>query len=211
MTHALISRRAMLVTSAWLPLAACSVLPDPPAPQMYRLSPQTKDPVGAIALPGRLVVDTPSAPQNLDSDRIAIFRGATRFDYYADSVWTSRVPLLLQDLVVGAFQDDGRIADVGRDMDDLGSTYLLKIDIRDFEACYGNSGLPPEIVVSLDLDLLRMQGHHNIGHTVITERATAARNKLHDVVQAFNAATAAALQQSVAWTCSKMRVQQVVR
>ena len=61
----------------------------------------------------RLVVDIPIASESLDTDRIALIRDRTKFDYYANSLWTDRVPLLVQTLLVEAFENDGSIAQVG--------------------------------------------------------------------------------------------------
>ena len=73
----------------------------------------------------RLVVDIPTASESLDTDRIALIRDRTRFDYYANSLWTDRVPLLVQALLVEAFENDGSIAQVARDAQTLTPDYLL--------------------------------------------------------------------------------------
>ena len=117
MTRPSLSRRRVLVAASCVaPLAGCSVLPDPPAAQIYRLSPLADDPPnGRIAAQAAGRSTCPTASESLDTDRIALTRGRTRFDYYADSIWTDRVPVLLQGLLVEAFENDGHIAEVGRD------------------------------------------------------------------------------------------------
>src|SRR3954454_15664591 len=103
-------RRRMLITaSCTIPFAGCSVLPSPPASQIYRLTPVADDPPRRRILHRRLVVDIPTASESLDTDRIALIRDGTRFNYYADSLWTDRVPMLVQTLVVEAFENDGSI------------------------------------------------------------------------------------------------------
>src|SRR5580693_4119844 len=97
-----ISRRRVMALACLAPLVGCSMLTDPPQPQMYRLNPADLDPAASGVRRGSLEIAIPSAPQNLDSDRIALTRGATRFDYFADSTWTDRVPALLQALLVEA-------------------------------------------------------------------------------------------------------------
>ena len=77
-------------------LAGCSVLPEPRSAQIYRLSAKVPDPPGNPIPHIRLAIDLPNASQSLDTDRIALVQGPTRFDYYADSVWTDRLPVLLQ-------------------------------------------------------------------------------------------------------------------
>src|ERR1700721_3014845 len=107
----MLSRRHFLVAgSCIVPLAGCSVLPSPTMAQIYRINPSVNDPPTGRTLHKRLVVDIPTASESLDTDRIALIRERTRFDYYANSLWTDRVPLLLQGLLVEAFENDGSIA-----------------------------------------------------------------------------------------------------
>ena len=67
--YRLLSRREIVgaaVCTVWL--AGCSLLPDPPAPQIYRLRPQADDPPSGPSLRGQLAIDMPSAPQSLDAE-----------------------------------------------------------------------------------------------------------------------------------------------
>jgi cholesterol transport system auxiliary component len=204
--NAKLSRRRVLVAMfCSAPLAGCSVLPDPPAPQIYRLRPLADDAPSKRRIRKRLVVDIPTASESLDTDRIALIRARTRFDYYANSLWTDRVPLLLQGLLVEAFENDGSIAEVGRDAQTLTPDYLLVTEIRDFEARYTGSGQQtPSVVVTLDFSLVKMPDHQMIGRTLITESSSAARDNVDSVVEAFDVAVGKALVRSIAWTTGIM-------
>jgi cholesterol transport system auxiliary component len=206
MTRPLLSRRRVLLTaSCVVSLAGCSVLPDPPAAQIYRLSSLSDDPPNGPSLHKRLVIDVPSASESLDTDRIALTRNRTRFDYYADSIWTDRVPVLLQGRLIEAFENDGHIAEVGRDASALTPDYLLETEIRDFEARYGGpDGQPPAVAVALVLSLVRMPDRQMAGQTLITATASAARNDLDSIVEAFDVAVGKAMTGSVAWTLRTM-------
>jgi cholesterol transport system auxiliary component len=198
----LLSRRGVLV-AAWciVPLAGCSVLPNPPVAQIYRLSPTVDDPPPGPVLRKRLVVEIPTASESLDTDRIALIRDRTRFDYYANSLWTDRVPLLVQGLLIDALENDGSIAEIARDASNMTPDYVLQTEIREFEARYTGTGdQPPNAVVALDLSLVKMPERRMIGRTLVTETAPATRNSLDGVVEAFDAAIGKALAQSVAWT-----------
>ena len=125
MTPPLPRRRMLIAASCTMPFAGCSVLPSPPVSQIYRLTPVADDPPRRRILHRRLVVDIPTASESLDTDRIALIRDRTRFDYFANSLWTDRVPLLVQALLVEAFENDGSIAQVARDAQTLTPDYLL--------------------------------------------------------------------------------------
>lgn len=205
MTPMLSRRRLLVATSCIVPLAGCSVLPSPPAAQIYRISPSVDDPPKGRVLHKRLVVDIPTASESLDTDRIALIRERTRFDYYANSLWTDRVPLLLQGLLLQAFENDGTIADVARDASTLTPDYLLATEIREFEARYTGSGeQAPAAVVAWSLSLVKMPGRQMANRMLITEAVPAARNSIDSVVEAFDAAVGKGLERSVAWTIRTM-------
>ena len=201
-----IPRRALLLAAPVLAVPpGCSVLPAPPVAQIYRLSPQPEDPPGRAIPHSRLAIDLPVASESLDTDRIALAQGRTRFDYYAGSVWTDRLPVLLQTLMVEAFEADGRIGEVSRDTDGLAQGDLLRTEIRRFEAQYAAPAAgPPEVVVVLGLRLSTGPEGRLVGHRLVSARVQAPRDKLEAIVTAFDAATGEALAQSVAWTVQAM-------
>lgn len=202
MSAGFVPRRIFLLAGPLLAASSsCSVLPNPSMAQIYRLSPQVNDPGGHSIPHSRLLVDMPTASQSLDTNRIALTQGRTRFDYYADSVWTDRLPTLLQTLLVEAFEADGRITELSRDAYSLTRGYLLRTDIRLFEAQYAESATgPPDIAVALDLHLSANPEGRSVGNKLISARAQAAQNKLDAIVIAFDTATGDALAQSVTWT-----------
>ena len=203
MTPPLPRRRMLIAASCTVPFAGCSVLPSPPVPQVYRLTPVADDPPRRRILHRRLVVDIPIASESLDTDRIALIRDRTRFDYYANSLWTDRVPLLMQTLLVEAFENDGSIAQVARDAQTLTPDYLLATEIRRFEAVYAGSGDQlPMAVAALDLSLVKMPDHRMLGRTLITESAPASLNSVDSIVEAFDVAVGKILLRCVAWTTS---------
>lgn len=203
MTPLLPRRRMLIAASCTMPFAGCSVLPSPRAPQIYRLTPVADDPPRRRILHRRLVVDIPTASESLDTDRIALIRDRTRFDYYANSLWTDRVPLLMQTLLVEAFENDGSISQVARDAQTLTPDYLLATEIRRFEAVYaGSAEQLPMAVAALDLSLVKMPDHRMLGRTLITESAPASLNSVDSIVEAFDVAVGKILLRSVAWTTS---------
>jgi cholesterol transport system auxiliary component len=205
MTPMLSRRRLLVVGSCVVPLAGCSVLPSPPVAQIYRISPSVDDPPKGRTLHKRLVVDIPTASESLDTDRIALVRERTRFDYYANSLWTDRVPLLLQGLLLETFENDGTIAEVARDASTLTPDYILATEIREFEARYTGSGdQPPSVTVAWSLSLVKTPGRQMANRILVTESAPASRNSTDSVVEAFDVAVGKALERSVVWTIRTM-------
>lgn len=185
------------------------MLPSPPTPQIYRLSLQSlpaSDPPHRRSLRRQLVIELPTASESLDTDRIALVRGRTKFDYYANSLWTDRVPVLIQTLLVEAFEGDGSIAQVGRGAQDLTPDYILTTEVRKFEASYGErADQPPTVVIALSLRLIKMPDHRMLARTLVTEESPASSNSVESVAEAFDVAVGRILLQCVTWTTGIMR------
>ena len=201
----ILRRRVLVVGLCAVPVVGCSVFPSPSVPQMYRLSPESSaagDPQHRRILRRQLVIDIPTASESLDTDRIALIRGRTKFDYYANSLWTDRVPVLVQTLLVEAFENDGSIARVGRNAQELTPEYLLETEVRRFEAVHGDADQPPTAVIALDLVLVKMPDHRMLARTLLVERSLASSNSVESVVEAFDVAIGKLLPQCVAWATS---------
>jgi len=113
--------------------------------------------------------------------------------------------VLLQGLLVEAFENDGTIAEIGRNARTLTPDYVLQTEIRDFQASYAAPGDDsPAAVVALALSLVRMPERQMVGQTVITESSSASRNTLDSIVEAFDVAVGKVLVRSIAWTTRTM-------
>jgi cholesterol transport system auxiliary component len=202
MTGSVLSRRRILGSASCLmPLTGCSLLFAQPAPQLYRLTPRTDDALNARPIHRQLVIVVPVAPQSLDTDRIALTRNRTTLDYFAGAIWTDRAPVLLQGLLIRAFEDSGQIVGVGRDSSGLTPDHLLETELREFEAHYAEMDeQPPTAAVSLVAKLVKMPGRQIIASMHAAEQASAARNDLASIVDAFDTAVGNIIAHVVVWT-----------
>lgn len=182
-------------------LAGCALdLPgsgDPP--QLYTLSPKSSFAPDLPRVDWQLVVATPVAAAGLDTSRIAVQRAPLTLDYYARAAWSDRTPLLVQTLLVESFENSGRIVAVGREAVGLRADYLLKTELREFQAEYAGDG-PPQVRVKINAKLVRVPDRQIIaGHTAeALERASG--TALHDIAAAFDVALGRCLKGIVEWT-----------
>ena len=188
----------MLGLAAGAALGGCSGIIGPVPMQLYRLDPP-ESPAPGPEVRWRLAVAVPDAAQALDTDRIALDRGPSRFDYFAGAAWTDRAPALIQGLLIRRFAQSGRIFAVSRDTDSLRVDYLLRTELRAFEAGYASEGAPPEVAVEIAATLIHMPLRDVAQTTLVRHAALAARNDLEAVVQAFAAATGQSLDALVLW------------
>jgi cholesterol transport system auxiliary component len=194
-------RRFLSLSGAALLLAGCSELGGQRPPQLYRLRARRGEASDLPVVSWQLIVSEPVAEQSLDTARIALARSPTRLDYFADSAWTDRTPALLQDLIIEAFENSGRVVAIGRFASDLRADYVLQTELRDFEARYdGASTQPPTIHVRIEAKLVKMPERDIIGNMIFAQEATAAQNEIDSIVVAFDEALNQVLSRLVAWT-----------
>jgi cholesterol transport system auxiliary component len=168
-------------------LSACGVVPEVNAPlNLYTLKPQVAPIDNPPAFDWQLVVSTPQAGANLDTNRIALSRAANRTEYFADGVWADAAPALVQAKLIEAFETAVPKLAVGRDSIGLKPDYILQSELRDFQAVY--NGTAGEAVVKLAGRLVKMPERRIMGTVSAEARRPAGGSGLPAMVAAFEGA-----------------------
>ena len=197
---ALTRRNVFVSGAAVLALGGCGSLlgPSGPPAQIYRLDPVFPAPSPGPPVSWQLAVARPLSSQTLDTERIALVRGAA-MDYFADAQWNDSVPRLVQALLVDAFERSGRILAVARESEGVRADYMIETEIRDFDAQYATENGAPTVVVDI---MARLLGAHGavIASRNVRLSQPAGANSVANVVTAFDQALGATLEQVVDWT-----------
>ncbi len=178
------------------------------AQQTYYLR-ATATPAGAaVPLPVALRVAAPDASPGLDTARIVLVQPDHRMGFYAASQWPSPAPVMLEALAVQALRASGNWASVQDSGSPFPSDLLLLVTLRRFEADYTGAAAAPQVHVVLDAILGRHGGNDVMGSFEVSGAATAAANRMGDVVSAFEQATNEALGALAQQTLSVARASQ---
>jgi len=185
-----------------LALGACAVLPDVGAPlDLYTLTPKTTFEGPLPKVDWQLVVEMPLAAAGLDTSRIAIARSPFRLDYYAGAVWTENAPAMVQTLMIESFESTHRIVAVGREAIGLRPDYILKTDLREFQAMYDDANdLVPTILVRMNAKLVQMPERRIIAARTVEREVEAQSSRLADIITAFDTALGRVLKEIVVFT-----------
>lgn len=204
MSKFLLDRRTLLVAGvSSVALAACSNIVGPPAAApLYMLRPKIPASGAGRRVNWQISVQLPEAPQSLDTDRIALVQPGDIMDYYANAAWPDRLPFLVQQALIEAFETNNRIMAVGRDTDVLRADYLLQTDIRDFQARYDVADAPPTAEVRIAAKLIAAHGRTITQAMTAQKEVPTQQNTIPAATQAMNQALAAVLEQIVSWTLS---------
>jgi len=184
-----------------LTLAGCSGLLGGGQPaHLYRLTPKSTYPPSLPHRSVQLLVDEPLAPAGLDKSRIALSRSPVSIDYFADSEWTDRAPLLVQTAILQSFENSRAVTAIDRESVGLRADFILKTELRHFEAVYDSSEGPPESWVAVNVRLVNPSSREVVAQTSFERRRRASANDVPSVVSAFDEALGGVMKDIVVWT-----------
>jgi len=184
-----------------LALAGCSGLFGGSAPaHLYRVTPKSTYPANLPHRAVQILVDAPLAPAGLDTSRIALSRSAVSIDYFADSEWTDRAPLLVQTAMVESFENSGTINAIDRESVGLRADFILKTEIRHFEAVYDSPNGPPDVWAAINVRLVNPSNRDIVAQSSFERRQQASANDVPNVIAAFDEALGGVMKDIVVWT-----------
>jgi ABC-type uncharacterized transport system auxiliary subunit len=154
----------------------------------------------AAPLPVDLAILKPRMEPGLDTDRIAALYPDRRLEFFAGGHWSGSLDDVLQALAVQAFRRQGSLRSVSGESTRFNSTHWLELNVEDFQAEYRTVGAPPTIKVRLAARLGNARDHSLLGRYDAVVEQPAAADRLGAIVEAFETAANAALEQVVAST-----------
>jgi cholesterol transport system auxiliary component len=203
----MVARRRLLTTASGLAVASvfglpgCAPLPGlSEPPDLYTLTPKSTFPDNLPQVEWQLLVEPAVASAALDTVRIALRRELTRIEYYAGVAWTERAPLMVQTLLVESFENSDAIVSVGRETFGLRADYVLKTELREFQAEYLDENAPPQVRAQINAKLVRMPDRQIVDGRTFESLTPADSRQFSDVILAFDAALGSVLKDAVEWT-----------
>jgi cholesterol transport system auxiliary component len=184
-----------------LTLAGCSGLfGGGESVHLYRLTPKSTYPPGLPHRSVQLLINEPIAPAGLDKSRIALSRSPVSIDYFADSEWTDRAPLLVQTAILQSFENSKTITAIDRESVGLRADFILETEIRHFEAVYDSPNGAPEVWVAINVRLVDPTSREVVAQTSFERRERASANDVPSIVLAFDESLGGVMKQIVVWT-----------
>jgi ABC-type uncharacterized transport system auxiliary subunit len=168
-------------------LSACSLSSREPIRQTYLLTPT---PGTVMETPkAHLKLGKLSASPGLDRSRIVIHVPPYRMDYYAGARWPDNLPDYLQAVMLETMSLSGVADSVAVGSRSQIPNYMMLVRVLDFQAEYKTSTQDiPEVLVRMELTLLRSKAQKIILHQWYTSRKPASENRMSAVIKGFNEA-----------------------
>lgn len=191
--------RLVVATAVLATLAGCSTIVGKKEPlSLYAPEAKVQPDAAWPQVDWALQIPRPHASELLDSPRIVVRPADGELQVYHGAIWAEPAPDLVQDAVLRAFEDSGRIGAVARRGTGVKADYELLLDIRNFESDYAG-GATPSADVQIVAKLIANRGNTVVATRMVKQRSPAASTKVGDVARAFDAALSAAVQDVVGW------------
>lgn len=172
--------------------------------ESYDLQAPADAPVARRSLARQLVVEVPSAPGALMSDRIMIRPRPLQAQYLTDGQWASEAPTMMQTLIVRTLEDSNGFRYVGRRP--LGSygDYVLISELTDLQAEAAPDGEGATIRVRLTARLVRESDASVLATRTFNATFPVETTETIDLVEGFNSATQMLLKDLSRWVLSSL-------
>ena len=131
--------------------------------------------------------------------------------YFERANWTDFAPKMVQTLMIESFENSKKIVGVGREQIGLRSDFLLKTDLREFQAEYSDAlpqnikvmdrSIPPPVArVRINAKLVKMPRREIVATKTFERRIRADDNTMVEIIGSFDEALGKTLKAIVAWT-----------
>lgn len=198
-----VSRRGLLagLGGTMLMLGGCEILPQVGTPtDLYTLTPKTSFDNALPQVGWQLIVELPVAAAGLDTTRIALQHTPYTLEYYARAAWTDNAPAMVQTLIIESFESTGSILAVGREAIGLRPDFILKTDLREFQAAYYDGEAvtaAPTIFVRMNAKLVQMPERRIVTSNTFDQRVPAASDSFKHIIEAFDDALGSVIKRIV--------------
>ena len=198
------SPRTSLIRLACLALlaagiAACGILPKKQPLALYAPEGRVSVDPGWPTVSWQLQVPRPHADELVDSPRIVVRPIPGELQVYKGAIWAQPAPDLLQNTLLRAFEDSGRIAGVARRGSGITGEYELLLDLRHFESDYAGSG-SPAAVIEIGAKLVAARSNSVIASRTFRQASPSQSADISAVARAFEQSLGAVSSEIVGWT-----------
>ena len=147
----------------------------------------------------QLSVTSPLAARLLDSARIVVRPSPNEMQVYKNASWAKRPSEMLEDALLRALEDSGRIPAVARQGSGVSADYKLVLDLRRFESAYAQPGAMPAATIEVNAKLLYASDQQVVAMHTFLHAQPSASTAVPDVVVAFEQALGAVTSELAGW------------
>lgn len=197
--HSLPMRGLALASLLTLSLGGCALLGGGKGngATQYAPDPRVQPDAGWPSVRWSLTVAQPTASRAIDSARIAVRPTPQELQVYKGAHWAKRPSEMLEDAVLRALEDSGRINVVSRQGSGIATDYRLVLDVRRFESDYASG--QPAATIEVRAKLLRGKAPDVVASRTFLQAVPSRDTGVPAVVDAFETALAGMARDLAGW------------
>jgi cholesterol transport system auxiliary component len=183
-------------------LASCSILggKQREPTTLYAPDPRVQADPSWPSVDWQLSISNPEAARMVDSLRIAVRPSPEEVQVYKGASWAKMPTDMVEDAVLRALEDSGKIPAVARQGSGITADYKLVMDLRRFESVYAG-GATPNATIEINAKLLHSAGGQDVvASRTFVQSVPAASTAVADVVDAFNRGLGQVAHDVAGWT-----------
>jgi cholesterol transport system auxiliary component len=183
-----------------LALGGCSILGKQKEPTtLYAPDPRVQADPSWPDVDWQLSISNPEAARMVDSLRIMVRPSPEEVQVYKGAAWAKIPTDMVEDAVLRALEDSGKIRGVARQGSGVAADYKLAMDLRRFESDYGG-GAAPNATIEINVKLLHTAGPDVVASRTFVQSVPANSTAVADVVDAFNRGLGQVAHDVAGWT-----------
>lgn len=182
-------------------LGGCSILggKQKEPTTLYAPDPRVQADPSWPAVDWQLSISRPEAARMTDSLRIAVRPSAEELQVYKGASWAKTPSDMVEDAVLRALEDSGKIPTVARQGSGVAGDYKLVMDLRRFESDYAG-GATPNATIEINAKLLHAGDQGVVASRTFVQATPANSTAVADVVDAFNRGLGQVAHDLAGWT-----------
>lgn len=156
-----------------------------------------------------LMLDRFESPSFLNSEKIVLTKQGTVYDYFADIRWSDKIPAMLYSHLKASYENKSSFNVIDFNDSAIENQYLLKMDLRHFEANYvdGDLSIAPDIYIEIYAVLVKRADQTIIASKVFSKTERVPENKLMVVISTFDDLYQAIQSDLILWTEKSVNAQ----
>ena len=150
----------------------------------------------------QLAVLKPTASRVVDGPRISVRPVPGEVQVYRGASWSQPSTDLIEEVLLNALEDSGKISAVARPASGIRADYRLVLDLRRFDSDYAGTATP-SAVIELNAKLLLSRDQRVVASRTFLISTPASGTAIPQVVTAFEQSLQTLGQQVTAWTLAE--------
>ncbi len=152
---------------------------------IYAPDPKATIAPSAPTVDWQLVIAPPQAARMVDSLRIAVRPTPGEVQVYRGASWAKPPPTMVEDTLLRALEDSGRISGVARQGTGISPDYKLALELRRFESDYGG-GPSPAATIEFNAKLIHVRDQLVVASRTFSRAEPAGGTAIPLVADAFS-------------------------